>query len=56
MNIDEDKSLYNYNVKNDVGMFKVNGQKHHKALNVNNNCENNISIQCDTGKIELNFK
>lgn len=56
VNIDEDKSLYNYNVKNDLGVFKVDGKKHHKALKVNNNCDNNINIQCDTGKIELNFK
>lgn len=56
INIDEDKDLYNYNIQNDLGVFKVDGKKHTKALNVNNNCNNNVTIQCDTGKIELNFK
>ncbi|MGL5752095.1 MAG: DUF4097 family beta strand repeat-containing protein [Paraclostridium sp.] len=56
VNIDEDKKMYNYNIKNDLGSFKVDGKKYKKELKVDNKSENNINIQCDTGKIELNFR
>lgn len=56
LSIDENRNLYNYNIKNDLGVFKLDGQKYNKHLNINNNCENDISIECGTGKVELNFK
>lgn len=56
VSISENDDLYNCNIKNELGVFILDGQKHNKYLNINNNCKNDINIECGTGKIELNFK
>lgn len=56
LDINEDKSKYNYSVNCDLGGVEIDGKIQSKDLEVDNNSKNNINLGCNSGNIELNFK
>lgn len=56
LDLNENKSLYNYVVKNSLGIIELDGENYKKDINVDNNTENNINLKCETGRIGLSFK
>lgn len=54
--VDEYKNLYNYKIKNELGILELDGKNYKKEVNADNKSENNLIINCETGRIELNFK
>lgn len=56
LNIDENENLYNYKGSTNTGNLIINGKERGKVLDVYNNAQNNIELECRTGDITLDFK
>ena len=54
--IDEKEKNYNYRLICDLGKIDINGKRKNKDVSLENNSDNNLNIECDSGNIKLKFK
>lgn len=54
--IDENEKNYNYRLICDLGKIDINGKRKNKDVSLENNSDNNLNIECDSGNIKLKFK
>lgn len=54
--IDEKEKNYNYRLICDLGKIDLNGKRKNKDVLLENNSDNNLNIECNSGNIELKFK
>lgn len=54
--IDEKEKNYNYRLICALGKIDINGKRKNKDVSLENNSDNNLNIECDSGNIKLKFK
>lgn len=55
LKIDDKEENYDYSIKNKLGVLSVNGEHHPRELNKINNGKNNLTVECKTGDIDVDF-